>query len=134
MQLENGYMSPYVLLGDSGYPLKKYLITPILNPETAAERRFNQAQIKTRGIVERTFGIWKRRFPILSLGIRNKLITAQSIVVATAVVHNITQEQNDFFEDVPDVPHDDENILIDNDDNDGIGHRIPYIDYFQNLL
>ena len=36
------------LLGDSGYPLKQYLITPVRAPQGPAERRFNDAHIRTR--------------------------------------------------------------------------------------
>lgn len=54
---ENG-----ILLGDSAYPSKSYLLTPLLNPGRRAEVLYNEAQIRTRNIVERLFGIWKRRF------------------------------------------------------------------------
>lgn len=49
------------LLGDSGYPLKKCLITPKLNPGTEAEAAFNAAHSKTRIVVERAFGVLKAR-------------------------------------------------------------------------
>ena len=39
---ENGEING-LLLGDSGYALRQYLITPILQPQTRAERRFNNA-------------------------------------------------------------------------------------------
>ena len=35
-----------VLLGDSRYALKAYLLTPILNPQTPPERRYNFSQNK----------------------------------------------------------------------------------------
>ncbi|CAI6370893.1 unnamed protein product, partial [Macrosiphum euphorbiae] len=39
--------------------------------------------------VERSYGVWKRRFPVLSLGIRLDLSKVEAIIVATAVLHNI---------------------------------------------
>ncbi len=40
-------------LGDSGYPLRPYLITPVQHPATIANERFNQAHGRTHSTVER---------------------------------------------------------------------------------
>lgn len=64
-ELECGKYGHSYLLGDSGYACKKYMITPLSNPRTTNEMNFNRALVSTRQIVERTIGIWKRRFPIL---------------------------------------------------------------------
>lgn len=57
-------------MADSGYHLKKYCITPLLNVETPAENVFNESKIRTKNLIERTFAVWKKRFPILSTRIR----------------------------------------------------------------
>ncbi|XP_018406712.1 PREDICTED: putative nuclease HARBI1, partial [Cyphomyrmex costatus] len=83
-----------LLLGDSGYPNLSYLMTPILNPTTPAEHLYNEAQIRTRSKIERCFGIWKRRFAILSIGTRFQTIEKTlPIIVATAILHNIAQQE-----------------------------------------
>jgi hypothetical protein len=84
-----------VLVGDSGYPIKPYLITPLLNVRNRAENLFNESQIRTRNVVERSYGVWKRRFPALAMGLRLKLDTTQAVVVATAVLHNIACNENE---------------------------------------
>ncbi|XP_046398940.1 putative nuclease HARBI1 isoform X1 [Ischnura elegans] len=78
-----------ILLGDSGHPLLPYLFTPVLHPTTGPERRYNTSHIRTRSIVERTFGIWKRRFPCLSTKLRTKLSTSLKVILACAVLHNV---------------------------------------------
>ncbi|XP_049855099.1 putative nuclease HARBI1 [Schistocerca gregaria] len=85
-QFENGEIPQGHLLGDSGYALlRAYLLTPLLNPQNEAEHRYNRSHIKTRNTVERKYGMWKRRFPILSVGIRCNPQEAMSIIEVMAV-------------------------------------------------
>ncbi|XP_033976858.1 putative nuclease HARBI1 isoform X2 [Trematomus bernacchii] len=49
-----------LLLGDSGYPLKRWLMTPVIAERTAQERRYNEKHTQTRNIVERCIGVLKR--------------------------------------------------------------------------
>lgn len=53
---------PGHLLGDSGYPLRGYLMTPILQPTSLAQEKYNKAHAKGRVVVERAFGVLKSRF------------------------------------------------------------------------
>ncbi|XP_041369909.1 putative nuclease HARBI1 [Gigantopelta aegis] len=50
------------LVGDSGYPLKTWLMTRLTNPQTQQETRYNNAHCKTRTAFERSFGVLKSRF------------------------------------------------------------------------
>lgn len=96
------------VLGDSAYPAKPYLFTPLLNPEGHAQQLYNESQIRSRSVVEQTFGIWKRRFPILAYGSRLKVRTVMTIIIATAILHNIAQRRR---EDIPPLDDDDPNII-----------------------
>jgi hypothetical protein len=95
-QLENGEIDYGILLGDGGYGCERYLLTPIGTPVTPAERRYNKAQIKTRNIIERTFGAWKRKFNILNVKIQTKLSNSLNIIVACAVIWNFLKINNDI--------------------------------------
>lgn len=93
-EFENGRWNGY-LLGDGGYPCLPTLLTPLHQPTTPAERRYNRAHIVTRSTVERMFGQWKRRFPGLKYGLRVKLPTVPRLIVAAAVLHNFTVDNRD---------------------------------------
>jgi len=91
---EIGTFDDGLLLGDSGYPNLSYLITPLLNPTTPAEHLYNETQIRTRSKIEKCFGIWKRRFPVLSIGTRfHRVERTLAVIVATAILHNIAQQE-----------------------------------------
>ncbi|XP_045471748.1 putative nuclease HARBI1 [Harmonia axyridis] len=92
---EDGQFEDNLLVGYSDYAIKSYLITSLSNPQTSAENLFNEAQIRTRNPIERLFGIWKRRFPILALGIRLNIEKVEAVIVACAVLHNIAIQMND---------------------------------------
>lgn len=83
---------------------KKYIMTSILNPTTPAQSLYNESQIRTRGSVERSYGVWKRRFPILSLGIRLNINKVQDIIVATAILPSLSDDIQEAFDFVSSVP------------------------------
>ena len=103
LQFEAGEMVGF-LIGDAGYPCRKYLLTPLAQPQTQPERRYNLSLSTTRVCVERVFGQWKRRFPIVGSTIRLSLNTAVAVIVATAVLFNISKDLNDVLEN--DIDHD----------------------------
>lgn len=94
-RLEAGEFGQFLLVADSGYRNTNYMVTPYLNPITPEQILFNMSHIKTRNVVERSYGILKRRWPVLSMGMRVQLRTIQMIIVACAVLHNIAIDEND---------------------------------------
>ncbi|KAK6484053.1 putative nuclease HARBI1 [Huso huso] len=89
---KNGQFGDSWLLGDSGYPLRLYLLTPILHPRNAAEERFSNTHRLTRCIIERTFGVWKMRFRCFdksSGGLHFTPAKCCAVIVITAMLHNI---------------------------------------------
>lgn len=91
-RLENLSRTQWIL-GDSGYPNRRYLLTPLLHPRTRAEKSYNTSHMKTRVVVECLNGIWKSRFLCLSHKVTGPLpFTPQrcvQVIAATAVLHNI---------------------------------------------
>ncbi|XP_036340767.1 putative nuclease HARBI1 [Rhagoletis pomonella] len=72
-QLQNYLKEKYLrgernfwLLGDSGFVLQPWLMTPISEASNAAEERYNIAHKNTRCIVERCIRVLKARFRCLS--------------------------------------------------------------------
>lgn len=91
-RFENGEFGDGWVLGDSGYALKSWLMTPIDAPSTPGERRYNKAHKKTRTLVERAFGVLKSRWRILDhTGGRMCYAPARvsKIIVTCIILHNI---------------------------------------------
>lgn len=111
-----------VLLGDKGYACTSYLFTPLREPNTAKERRYNSVHAKTRNLIERTFGIWKRRFGVLNKCLRTKLPTAKRIITACAILHNIARLNNIPLEGEDELQFE-ENANENNEGGNDVGPR-----------
>ncbi|XP_071978747.1 putative nuclease HARBI1 [Engystomops pustulosus] len=80
------------LLGDNGYKLLPWLMTPYLRPSTPKERSFNHAHRRTRSAIERTFGILKSRFRCLDFSggaMLYKPPIVCKVIIACCMLHNI---------------------------------------------
>lgn len=80
------------LLGDSAYPLRPWLLTPVLNPTTRHQQRYNAAHMRARSVVERSFGVLKCRFRCVDTSGGTLLYTPLKccqIFIACVVLHNI---------------------------------------------
>ncbi|KAI8037917.1 hypothetical protein M5D96_009418 [Drosophila gunungcola] len=110
-------------------------MTPVAKPTTEAEKRYNESQIATVNIVSRCFEAWKRRFPVLSYGMRIHVDTAKVVIVACAVLHNIAIQEKDPLppkdeDSSPESFGDDEEIDDIVDASDGFHRNDFIIKYF----
>ena len=99
-KFENNSFGDAWLLGDGGCPLKKWLVTPLSNPVSSSEQKYNIAHQKTHSIVERAFGILKERWRILDLTSGPLCYAPQrvlKIVVTCCVLHNICRRNGLVF-------------------------------------
>lgn len=99
-QLEAGHFKAFILVGDSGYKNTRYLATPFVDPATSLEMLYNESQIRTRVVVERSYGVWKRRFPCLAMGLRVHLDITRDIITACAILHNMAIDRKDALPEV----------------------------------
>ena len=88
-----------IILGDSGYPLRRWLMTPVLNPKNRAEERYNGAHRVTRSTIERCNGILKRRFHCLHCELRVSPATACRIIASCIILHNRAVDYNHPIEE-----------------------------------
>ncbi|CAH2016839.1 unnamed protein product [Acanthoscelides obtectus] len=112
--------------------LRPYLMTKLQDINMEAENLNNESIIRTRNVVETQHGDWKRRFPILKLGMRLDLHTIMAIIIATAVLHNIAIEENEAIpEEWIDHSEDEEineqgDVRYDNRSGQTLAEQLPY--------
>jgi len=101
-------------VGDSGYGMKDWLITPLRrNPDSQAERNLNRAHKSTRRIVECTYGILKQRIPCLK-HLRLNPHYAGKVIMTCATFHNIASKDDFAYELPEDFPDENEGVIIQN--------------------
>ncbi|KAK7095731.1 hypothetical protein V1264_005102 [Littorina saxatilis] len=112
---------PGILLGDAGYPLKEWLMTPFTDPQTREKERFNGSHCSTRSTIERTNGVLKKRWHCLHSQLRYDPPRACRIIMACIVLHNVAMtlglpDPDDSDNSDPEDGSDDE---IENGDRNG---------------
>ena len=106
------YFENGVLSGDRGYACLTYLMTPYPEPGNPPQRRFNRALRITRSIIERTFGILKRRFHILHSEVRMTPERVCTITIACCILHNMAIDNNEPIPEYEDEePFEDVNFV-----------------------
>lgn len=86
----SNYSLPFSLVGDEGFPLKKYLMRPYArkNLQRNEQKIFNYRLSRARRVVENAFGILVARWRILQQPICLKLSTVEKIIQALTCLHN----------------------------------------------
>lgn len=100
-----------IILGDSGYPCRKWLLTPFPHPRTPSEEAFNKALTSTRVKIECAFGQLKKRFRALHCELRVTPSKAPLVIAACVILQNIAIDfkMPHFDSDNGDIIEDDVN-------------------------
>ena len=84
----------FCIAGDSGNPLRRWLLTPVLNAQSAEEQRYNEVHGRARSVVERAIGLLKCRWRALDASGGRLLYQPAKvcrIIRACGVLHNLSQ-------------------------------------------
>ncbi|XP_031781075.1 putative nuclease HARBI1 [Nasonia vitripennis] len=86
--------SPYVLIGDGGFPLKSNLMKPFIRNGnmTIPHRVFNYRLSHARRIIESAFGELTERWLVNESNLKWKLTTSERIIMSSLCLHNVIKD------------------------------------------
>lgn len=96
----------YYLLGDSGYPLRRNLMTPFKDRGQLTQRQnnFNIKLSKNRCLIEQCFGILKQKFrQLYHIKLRN-IVHINHLIRAACVLYNFSLEDEFMVNDIVEPP------------------------------
>ncbi|XP_068135955.1 putative nuclease HARBI1 [Hyperolius riggenbachi] len=94
---ENGRLSGGWLLGGPVYACRPWLLTPVLEPQTPAEKAYNEAHAKSIAVIDNTFRMLKTHYKCLDKsggGLQYDPTKVSDIIVACCILHNISMLNN----------------------------------------
>jgi len=107
------------ILGDSGYMLRNWLLTPVLHVRSRKDETYNTAHCGTRCTIERCIGVLKRRWHCLHTELRIAPHKACEVICACVVLHNRATEF--YGNDNNDVEHNDDDSASGDDNSSCAG-------------
>ncbi|XP_055357567.1 putative nuclease HARBI1 [Paramacrobiotus metropolitanus] len=102
---------------DGGYRATRKVLTPFRENGrlSAKQEDFNKIQSSLRKVVERAFGVLKRRFKILKYLDYDDMCTMKHIIIVCCLFHNLDIQSADEFRD--NMDNDFEDYYPDDDDS-----------------
>ena len=93
---ENGITMPPVILGDSAFPFKPWLLKPYTNSTlTSKQSYFNYRLSRARMVTECAYGQVKGRWRVLLRKSESSKETVRAVTLACVVLHNVCIEHGD---------------------------------------
>lgn len=105
------------IIGDSGYPCLRHLLTPFRDNGhlTRRQRNYNYVLSKNRYIIEHCFGILKQKFrQLYHIKLKN-VADVVHFIRACAVLHNLSIDEV-IMEEGYDPPQNDREVVLNRDD------------------
>ncbi|XP_047106667.1 uncharacterized protein LOC124775877 [Schistocerca piceifrons] len=93
--------APFVFIGDEAYPLLRHMMKPFARRNLdCSNEKFNKVLSRTRKTVEFAFGIAAAKWQLLNKPIETKVETAELIVKAVCILHNMIVDKENVLNNV----------------------------------
>lgn len=134
----NGTVVRPLIVGDSAYPLKPWLLCPFKDNGALSreQKKFNEELSKARIVSEHAYGLTKGRWRVLQKRLDEDSDRIPDTIIACCILHNICIVRGDRYE----IDNDDDDDDDDDNDDDNVipsrgaqGIRRALVDYLTNL-
>lgn len=101
----NGVRVPALIIADSAFPLRRWLMKPYNVHRTPAQRHFDYNLCRARCVVERAFGRLKARWRRLSVRLDVFFENVNAVVCTCVALHNICENKgHTVLQEIEDQP------------------------------